>query len=347
MKTYRALAALLTAAMLTSCSSGGSEYSSSSAVTTAPAVTATETNTRETTTVTTVTTFKTTAGSSTASETVTTPTVTEADNGYDISGITAALPDISVSLDGDRILQTGTSNGIQYSLTVDLTSWSGGTSPEQITTLSELFWECYPRMFAHFGQISNAPTDVTLAIEDFGYSPAECSGNFVHIHDEWLSSYPTDYDCITHELAHVIQNGWNGEALEYSDYIERFADFCRYEYAFRNGFYNDSCWTLWSADYEDTIEKSNRFFVWLDYTYSAPENDIMLDFFRVCFEQKYASDQWDAAWQEIFSGSALEGRTIDDVWNEFISSDFAYLSADRTKGTSELLSRYDVRGKLT
>ena len=73
--------------------------------------------------------------------------------------------------------------------------------------------EVYPAMYERFGVYSDASTDVTLAIEDEGYEIAETSGDFVHLHDQWLYEWPDDYDCLTHEFAHVIQNG-----LDASDY---------------------------------------------------------------------------------------------------------------------------------
>ena len=342
---YRSIfTAILALSVLTSCSSGSSDSSSETAATATSAATSATVAYIEpsTTSAETVTTTSRTV----TSEVTTVQTSTES-GGFDISGIRAALPDVSVTLDGScYIYVSGSVNGRDFSLNIDLSKWNGNTSPEQITTLSELFWECYPRMYERFGTTSAAPTDVVLAIEDEGYSPAECSGNFVHLHDQWLADDPTDFDCITHELAHVIQNCWDEENCEYSSYIERFADFCRYEYAFRDGLYNDHGWTLWTPDHESDISTSNRFFVWLDYTYSTPSNDIMLNFFRVCCEGNYTSDRWDEAWQEIFAGSELEGRTINEVWEEFVSSDFAYLSAYASTGTSELLTKYDVRGKI-
>ena len=338
MKYPYLIPSILAAAVLTSCSTVSSVSDTSSDVMTAPV--STEVTTVETTieTVTTTTEF---------TEDETDADITEPTREFLLSDVGADIPYVSAVTDGNSIIESGKIRSHKYTLTVDLTNWAGKTSPEQINVLSELFWECYPRMYERFGTSSNAPTDVVLAIENEGYSPANTSGNFIHLHDEWLGEYKDDYDCITHELAHVIQNGWDETTCEYSDYIERFADFCRYEYAFRNGLYNDSAWTLWTAEYENQIYSSNRFFVWLDYTYSTPENDIMLNFFRVCYQQKYTSDQWDLAWQEIFSGSALDGRTISDVWSEYVGSDFAKLSAQASDGTSELLSRYDIRGKLS
>ena len=55
---------------------------------------------------------------------------------------------------------------------------------------------------------------------------------------------------------------------------------------------------------------------------------------------------WKEAWAEIFKGSALEGRDIEDVWNEYKQSEFASLSTHAENGTSPLLEKYDVRGRV-
>ena len=210
--------------------------------------------------------------------------------------------------------------------------------------LSRLFWQCYPRMYARFGKAGESPTKITLNIEDRGYGIAWNMGSLVHLHDGWLQQCPTDYDCITHELAHAIQNGWDGNRLEYSDYIERFADACRYLYAFNNGEFNDYCgWEMQTLENEPTREDSVRFLVWFDYFYSTPENDLLLNYFTVCRSQKYPTASWKEAWAEIFKGSALEGRDIDDIYEEYTKTEFANLTTKCKDGTSELLAKYDVR----
>lgn len=257
-----------------------------------------------------------------------------------------ALNGVSTQIRSGNIVQTGQVHGQDYSLTIRLDKWDHLTSIDQMVVLSELFWECYPRMYERFHDISDPPTDVILAIEDEGYEIAEMYGNFIHLHDNWLHENTGDYDCITHELAHVIQCDWDADYLEYSDYIERFADCCRYEYAMQDGRFNDSGWTLQTAYDENTRERSVRFLVWLDYFYSDNSTDIIRNYFRVCHDQFYSADNWNEAWQEIFAGTALAGKTIDEVWEMYTGSDFAYLSSYADNGgTSELLSRYNIRAK--
>lgn len=333
--------ALLSAAIFCSCTGcqEGSVSSSDNDVQVVTTTTAAET---------TDTASVTTTGSeeATADNDPDTPQNTSTAPELDISVVANAIPDISVSYEDKCIHESGTANGYNFELFIDLNKWDGNTTLEQISKISQLFWECYPRMYDRFGIIAKADRTVTIAIENEDYYPAYTLGNWIHLHDQRLLDEPEDFDVVTHELTHVIQNDWNADACEFSEYIERFADFCRYEYAFQDGLYNDACWTLWEADEENSLAASNRFFVWLDYTYSTPENDIMLNFFRVCSEGRYASNDWDKAWEEIFAGSALEGRHIYDVWTEFTKTDFAYLSATSSDGPSELLKRYDIRGRL-
>ena len=259
----------------------------------------------------------------------------------------AALDGIDVRIEGDDILQTGTVNGQDYTMTLNLSKWGKNTTPEQLVTLSRLFWQCYPRMYARYADLSEAPSAVTLAIENEGYEVAGASGNFVHLHDTWLKRYPNDFDCITHELAHVIQNGWYGEYLEDSGFIERFADCSRYEYALDSGRYNDGGWTLQTIADESTRSTSVRFLVWLDYNYTDADTDILRNYLDVCRNSKISSDQWERAWNEIFAGTKLADRTIDEVWAMFAASDFANLSSHSSSGSgSELLNRYPIREKI-
>ena len=63
----------------------------------------------------------------------------------------------------------------------------------------------------------------------------------------------------------------------------------------------------------------------------------------VCRSEKYPTENWKEAWAEIFKGSALEGRDIDDIYAEYTASEFAGLSTRVENGISPLLAKYDVR----
>lgn len=259
------------------------------------------------------------------------------------------LDNVSVEITDDSIIETGNVNDQDYRLTIDLSKWAHYTTPNDMVQLSRLFWQSYPKMYERFSDITNAPFEVILAIEDEGYPIAEAGGDLVHLHDEWLYNNPGDYDCIAHELGHIAQDGsgWDDNFLEYSEYVELLADVCRMEYPLDGGYYNDAVWTMQNVYKQDTRETSVRFLVWLDYFYSTKDNDLMHKFCEICYDQRYTVDQWDMAWQELFSGTELEGMTIDEVWDMYASSDFSYLSTHAEKGeVSELLQKYDIRGKL-
>ena len=180
--------------------------------------------------------------------------------GFSVAAFDEYLGDfVKTAISEDNIVQTGKVNETPFKLTIRLRRWAGKTSPEQIVILSRLFWQCYPKMYRRFGKAGKSPTSITLNIEDRGYEIAWQMNNLIHLHDGWLQRYPDDFDCITHELAHAIQNGWEGNRLEYDDYIERFADVCRYLYAFENGKYNDPQWELQTAEVENKRKDSNRF----------------------------------------------------------------------------------------
>ena len=267
-----------------------------------------------------------------------------------------AFPDHEIEVGKNIVTMKKEVNDTPFIFRLDLGKWAGLTSPEQIIVCAQLFWECYPRMYARFGEAGKAPTNVTLAVENEGYGIAEAGGDRVHIHDNWLHENRDDFDCLTHEFAHLLQNGWDDRYCEFSDNIETFVDACRYLYAYQSGLYNDGHWSIGSPSRGETTPEidlqqrkgSVRFFVWLDYFYSTPDNDMLLKFFTACCSRKYTSGNWAAAWAEIFAGTELEGKTVDEVWQLFKESTFAYLSTAGNKNRpSPLLKKYpDVRERV-
>ena len=254
--------------------------------------------------------------------------------------------EVSTQIGENDVVQKGVAGDREYCLTLNLEKWEGYTSPEQLGVLTNLFWEVYPKMYERFGVVSDAPVDVTIAVEAEGYEIAWAMGSWIHLRDEWLWNHPEDFDCITHELAHVIQNGWDENYLEYGAYIERFADYCRFVYAYDNGRYNDSGWTLQTVRDESTRETSVRFLVWLDHFFGGSK-DLILDYFTICSRLKYDAADWELAWAEIFEGTGLEGSRIEDVWSRYSESEFAMVSSIREgTGESEILRLYNVRKNI-
>ena len=106
------------------------------------------------------------------------------------------------------------------------------------------------------------------------------------------------------------------------------------------------CYAPTSPDEETDRSGSVRFFVWLDYNYSTKDNDLMRKFCSIAYNGAYAADDWAGAWEEILSGTELEGLSIDEVWDRYAQSGFAYMSAYADAGEkSELLESFDIRQK--
>ncbi len=269
---------------------------------------------------------------------------------FDMCEVTDGVK-VAVSARAQQIKMRAKINGKTFQLNVDLSGANGHTTPEQLVTCAKLFFYCYPQMYARFST-AKTPTTVTLKFEDSGYEVASASGNSVHIHDQWLKNHPEDFDCLTHEFAHVIQSGWDGDYVP-SDgddtyMIERFADYCRYLYAYRNGRYNDMNWELQTINTEDTYVKSVRFWAWVDYTYSTAEIDIMNRIQQAVNKKTYPRADWESggkAWEAMFKDTKAAGKDLDTLWAEFAASGVGdLLSRPRREGEkSPLLSKLPLR----
>lgn len=278
---------------------------------------------------------------------------------------TALLPlfDMSEVLDGietrvsapdKQILLSGRVGNTDFSLTIDLSGADGHTSAKQIITAARLFWYCYPQMYARFAT-ENTPTDVILYIENYGYEIAEAWENKVHIHDRWLESCPIDFDCLTHEFAHTIQGDWQDEFMPVFDedtyMVELFADYCRYLYCYQNGVYNDLGWELQTTESEDNYRDSVRFWVWLDYTYSTPEVDIIARMNSLIHERRFTSAEWEAdgsAWQAVLNGTNAVGKDLHQLWELYAASEMANLPScvEKSGEASPLLQAYPLRDAI-
>ncbi|MBO4808748.1 MAG: hypothetical protein J5537_06870 [Lachnospiraceae bacterium] len=257
--------------------------------------------------------------------------------GYDVA--------VTTSLYDKKVCQSAEVNGRKYLLGIYLEDWEGETTPEQIVEITKLFWQAYPLMYERFGTISGAKTNVGIVIED-GSAAAYQGNDCVFMGDEYLKKNPTDYDSVTYALANLIQRGWDAKYLEYSNFADNFARYCRYVYAYNNGEYNDSIWLLPDVNSENSVATSVRFLVYLD-EYFSDNKDFMQEFFKVCSGRKYAAKDWDQAWAEILKDTELEGKTESEVWEYYKTSPFATASAVPGKnGKSEIEISYFTRSEI-
>lgn len=264
-----------------------------------------------------------------------------------------AANEASTEQNSDKLWTTRkTVNGIEYSLTVDLREWDESASRDGIHVFEDLFFEVYPQMYDRFGFYSSAPTDVILCIKE-SKSKIACAiaqTSTVIINKQYYADHMSKdvhYDVLVHELAHLIQNDWKFEYLEYDD-LEIFANYLRYVYAYKDGIYNDSVWTLNTAKNDGTRDHSSRFLVWLDLETSSSNRDVIRDYFEICFDKRYERKEWDKAWKSLFKGTKFEGKTIDEVWNMYYESDFGKYNAkvSNVGEKSELIQKTDARNYI-
>ena len=244
-------------------------------------------------------------------------------------------------------------NGIDYKLTIDQSEATGYLEEKQLDHIEALFYEAYPKMYDRFGGYNNAPTDVIIKIvpevdEDNPnvISTSGYDGNVIWLKEKWLDhAYNYDgFDALTYEFGQIIQYGWDYDNLEFgTDSCASFAEYCRFIYAYKDGRYNDKNSELEDANTESERDISARFLVWLDYETSESNKDIIRDYFEVCSDFNHSS--WDKEWKTLFKNTKFSGKSIDEVWDIYVNSDFAYYdSVAPDKDTkSELINETNVR----
>ena len=277
------------------------------------------------------------------------PLDVHADSIADNKAALANRPDLDET--GTKLKSSRTIDGITYSLTIDLTKWAGYTDVEQFDHIEELFYQAYPQMYVRFGDYKSAPTDIIIAIENEGYQIAsayEGGMNRIHLHDKYLDKYYDHFDVLTHELGHIIHGGFKRNKMEFPKYIEVFADYCRYIYAYKDGRYNDVNWELPDIYTQNSRENSVRFLVWLDMETSSSNRDVIRDFFEVCCDADFPQEEWGDVWMSLLRGTKFDGKTIDEVWKIYRDSDFSHYSSKAASkdSKSELIRKTDVRNYI-
>ncbi|MBR6403030.1 MAG: hypothetical protein IKS48_06570 [Eubacterium sp.] len=246
-------------------------------------------------------------------------------------------------------------NGITFSVSFSRGKNANTTRDDQIELLEKLFYQVYPQMYDRFGGYKKSPTKIDVEfVHDYKYAGGSI-GDKVYLNDAQFKNN-LGYDCFTHELAHALQNVWDDKTkryydwdrskLEYDDFVENFAEYCRYVYGYNDGEYNDKGWELKSVKQgEDTRDNSDRFLLWLDWETTSSNKDIVRDFYEICTDGSFSRSQWhDKVWPILFKGTRFEGRNIDDVWKEYRNSDFSHYGTKSTNGYTPEIIRECKRG---
>ena len=128
----------------------------------------------------------------------------------------------------------------------------------------ETFYKVYPKIIAEYNTgASNVVTFEILPVAKIGDNeyPAYTSGKTITFNANYLINNASDWDIVTHEAVHVMQEG-----AQYVGWLnEGVADYIRYQY----GVHNVTGWRQAflgekAQDYKDGYGRTGRFLLWVE-----------------------------------------------------------------------------------
>lgn len=169
--------------------------------------------------------------------------------------------------------------------------------------LTELFYQCYPRLIERFENPSKAaPRHIRIIFDSKLKIPAHCSGNRVTVGVDWLTKHPNDFALLTHELTHAVQGYPNGNPGWITEGI---ADYARHLF----GPKVQQGWALPARftdrqNYKDSYRTAGKFFLWLDEKHPGTVDKIH----RSMQDRSY----------EVSLFKKLTDKTVDELWKDCV-----------------------------
>jgi hypothetical protein len=150
----------------------------------------------------------------------------------------------------------------------------------------------------------DCPRYVWVAVDpNYTAAGAVTTGAAVQVNATYIDAHVEDYDVLTHEMMHVVQQyGYaNGPAY----WVEGLADYARYRYGINNAAAGWSPPPYASTQkYTDSYQVTARFLVWLE---NHVSRGIPTDLDRVLRAATYSDTFWVAE----------TGRTVDQLWSAY------------------------------
>lgn len=171
-------------------------------------------------------------------------------------------------------------------------------------SLIDTYFAVYP-VLARYYNIHTAK-EVTFLIDTSYTGVAEAGGRQVRINPKWLKQHPNDFDLITHEVMHLVQN-YPSDAGPWW-LTEGIADYVRYVFGVDNAL---GGWSLpeYSPDqnYDNSYRITARFLLWI-------ENEVKPGTVKQLDHAMRTRTYKPESWREI------TGLSVDELWAKYAAN---------------------------
>jgi hypothetical protein len=176
-------------------------------------------------------------------------------------------------------------------------------SPVVKTAMIKTFFTVYPPLVERFNKESLRR--VVFIIDKAYDGIAVAFNGWVVFNPKWFAGNPKDFDVVTHEVMHIVQNYGNNNVPGWV--TEGIADLVRYRYGINNAEANWSVPDLQpDHHYTSSYSVTARFFAWLE----ERKDPLIIDKLNMA---AHTGKYHDNIWVE------LTERTIDQLWEEYKS----------------------------
>jgi Peptidase of plants and bacteria len=172
------------------------------------------------------------------------------------------------------------------------------------TRMINTFYKVYPELAAAYNP--KTLKSVTMVIDTTYKGVAETDNGKVTISSAWMHKHPEDIDVITHEVMHIVQD--YGNSVGPGWLTEGIADYARYKF----GVNNDAAkWSLTpykaGQNYDNAYRITARFLVWIE---AKVKPGIVKTLDAQLRQHTYTDNSW----------KQLTGKTVDELWKEYIAN---------------------------
>ncbi len=176
--------------------------------------------------------------------------------------------------------------------------------------LIKTFFSVYPKLAKAYN--SGTLKKVTFVIDTAYKGVAATANGRVSFSAKYMSSHVGDIDVVTHEVMHIVQDYGNSVGPWWL--TEGIADYARYSFGVDN---KKAEWSLppyqAGQKYDNGYRVTARFLLWIEKT-------VKKDVVKALDQQLRLHTFKEESWRQ------LTGKTADELWAQYISSNTSSLS---------------------